>query len=188
MKKFLLLLMLVTLVACNQSEDEVGDSQQWSSDTIPNPEDGEMGSKNNSNTKKSQNDTETEQTRPFQKESISGEWEVMMTITSTNCDGKSNSTVVNERWFVNFETGELNITVMDKGNTTKEYWGKFTGKKMEAIADKKLTNQEMKLLNEKSTQRNSLMLEVINKNLITGKREDISKDLCRTDYSVTMKR
>lgn len=186
MKKLLLLIMLVSLVACNQSEDDMGDSQQWSSDTIPNPEDREMGNKNN--TKKSQNDNESEQTKPFRKESISGEWEVMMTITSTNCDGKSKSTEINERWFVNFETGELNITVMDKGNTTKEYWGKFTGKKIEAIADKKLTDQEMKLLNEKSTQRNTLMLEVNSKNLITGRREDISKDLCRTDYSVTMKR
>lgn len=199
MKKFLLLLMLITLVACNQAEDDNYDAQEWSTDTIPNPEDGtSQNSKDGNSNSKNRSSNEnmdgsgdghsSEESTPFKKEDIAGEWEAMMTITNTNCDGKSFNNVVKERWFVNFETGELNISVMDKGSKTKEYWGKFTGRMMSAIADKKLTKQEMQLLNEKNTERNSLNLQVENNNRITGKRVDISKDMCRTDYTVTMKR
>lgn len=199
MKKFLLLLMLVTLVACNQAEDDNYDAQEWSTDTIPNPEDGNsQNSKDGKSNSQYQNSNEnmdgsgdghsSEESTPFKKEDIAGEWEVNMTVTQSNCNGVSFNNVVKERWFVNFETGELNISVMDKGSKTKEYWGKFTGTMMSAIADKKLTKQEMQLLNEKNTERNSLNLQVENNNRITGKRVDISKELCRTDYTVTMKR
>ncbi len=187
MKKLLLLLMLVTLVACNQSEDDMHDSQEWSSDTIPNPEDGSSNSQNitkNDGEGKSSSETNT----PFKKEEIAGAWEVKMTVTSTNCEGITTSEEKEERWFVNFETGELNITVMTKGSKTKEYWGYFTGKNIEAIADKMLTKQEMTSLNSKNVNRNTLNLKVENSSNITGTRVDISKDLCRTDYTVYMTR
>ncbi len=185
MKKLLLLLMLVTLVACNQSEDEMHDSQQWSSDTIPHPEDGTNSSKVNGS---NQGSSTTESTTPFKMEEIAGEWEVTMTVTSTNCEGVTTNEVTEQRWFVNFETGGLNITVMTKGSKVKEYWGFFTGKNLEAIADRKLTKQEMQLLNSKNANRNTLNMTVADKNNITGNRVDISKDLCRTDYTIVMKR
>lgn len=189
MKKLLLLLMLVTLVACNQSEDDLHDSQQWTSDTIPNPEDGSSHTtKYKSKTEESVNKTMTETAIPFRKEDIAGEWQVTMTVNSTTCEGITNNEMKEERWFVNFETGELNITVMTKGSKTKEYWGYFTGKNLEAIADKKLTNKEMISLNSKNVNRNSLNLKVQNGSAITGSRVDISKDLCRTDYTIVMKR
>jgi len=173
MKKYLFFLLIFTLVACNQAEDEsISESSTKSGD------------------KKYSGDESSSEvtTKPFQKEEIAGEWEVSIVVASSNCEGKEINSTMNERWFVNFETGELNISVMDKGSKTKEYWGVFTGKKMEAIADKKLTKSEMQLLNEKNIQRNSLMLEVVNNNMISGKRVDISKDLCRTNYNISMKR
>ena len=187
MKKLLLLLMLVTLVACNQSEDEMHDSQEWSSDTIPNPEDGSYTS-NKGAKKKNGNTSESETTTPFKMEEIAGEWEVTMNVTSTNCEGVTTNEASEQRWFINFETGGLNITVMTKGSKVKEYWGYFTGKKLEAIADRKLTKQEMQLLNSKNANRNTLNMTVTDKNNITGNRVDISKDLCRTDYTIVMKR
>ncbi|MFA7325776.1 MAG: hypothetical protein WC121_03870 [Candidatus Kapaibacterium sp.] len=187
MKKLLLLLLLVTLVACNQSEDDMHDSQEWSSDTVPNPEDGTHNSnseiKNNSGSK-----SESKTNTPFKKEEIAGEWEVELTVTNTNCEDVVTNEVISERWFINFETSELNITVMTKGSKVKEYWGYFTGKNLEAIADKKLTKQEMTLLNSKNTKRNTLNLVVDSNNLITGNRLDISKDLCSTEYIIQMKR
>jgi hypothetical protein len=188
MKKLLLLLMLVTLVACNQSEEDMHDSQEWSSDTIPNPEDGSINTKYNTKKEEGVIKTEAESATPFRKEDISGEWEVAMTVTSTTCEGVKSAEAITEHWFVNFETGELNITVMTKGSKTKEYWGYFTGKNLEAIADKKLTNKEMISLNSKNVNRNTLNLKVQNNNSITGNRVDISKDLCRTDYTISMKR
>ncbi|PKL80860.1 MAG: hypothetical protein CVV25_02785 [Ignavibacteriae bacterium HGW-Ignavibacteriae-4] len=187
MKKLLLLLMLVTLVACNQSEDDLHDSQEWSSDTIPNPEDGSTNSKYTAKNEK-EGKSSSESTTPFKKEEIAGAWEVKLTVTSTNCEGITTNEEKEERWFVNFETGELNITVMTKGSKTKEYWGYFTGKNLEALADKKLTKQEMISLNSKNVNRNTLNLKVENSNSITGNRVDISKDLCRTDYSIIMTR
>ena len=184
MKKYLLLLMLITLVACNQSEDEFGDSQQWSTDTIPNPE--ESDSKDNlegGNINK-----ETKKTMPFQKEDISGEWDVTMIATAKSCENKEIAPVVKERWFINFEDERLNITVMTKGSETKQYWGYFEGKRLKAIADKKLTKQEMQLLNEKESERNTLNLEVNAKNLINGIRIVLDNEQCKIDYSVTMKR
>ena len=67
MKKFILLLMLVSLVACNQSEDDMSETQQWSTDTIPNPGEDEALNKN-SGTNKIKN--ESEKLSPFQKEDI----------------------------------------------------------------------------------------------------------------------
>lgn len=186
MKKYILLLMLVSLVACNQSEDDMSDSQQWSTDTIPNPGEGESG--DNSDAMKNKNNNESNQASPFQKEEIAGEWEVMMMATAKTCESKEGVTVVKERWFINFEDERLNITVMTKGSEIKQYWGYFEGKRLKAIADKKLTKQEMELLNEQETKRNSLNLEVNSKNLINGIRVEIGEDKCRTDYSVTMKR
>ncbi|MER3328454.1 MAG: hypothetical protein RIF34_02660 [Candidatus Kapaibacterium sp.] len=186
MKKYILLLMLLILIACNESEDDMSDSQQWSSDTIPNPGEGESGDK--SDAMKNKNDNEANQTSPFQKEEITGEWDVTMIATAKSCENKDIAPVVKERWFINFEDERLNITVMTKGSEIKQYWGYFEGKRMKAIADKKLTKQEMELLNQKETQRNSLNLEVNATNLINGLRVSIAEDQCRTDYSVTMKR
>lgn len=188
MKKFLLLIMLVSLVACNQSEDDLSESQQWSSDTIPNPEDGDNDNRNNSQVKEDQNNSKMEQANPFKKEEIAGEWEVIMMATSKSCENKDIPTVVKERWFINFENDRLNITVMNKDSKTKQYWGYYEGKRLKAIADKKLTKQEIELLNENDTQRNSLNLEVNATNLINGLRVHLDEEKCRVDYSVTMKR
>lgn len=185
MKKFILLLMLVSLVACNQSEDDMSETQQWSTDTIPNPGEDEALNKN-SGTNKIEN--ESEKLSPFQKEDISGEWDVTMIATARSCENKEIAPVVKERWFINFEDERLNITVMTKGSDTKQYWGFFEGKRLKAIADKKLTKQEMQLLNEKESKRNTLNLEVNAKNLINGIRVVLDDEQCRTDYSVTMKR
>lgn len=185
MKKFILLLMLVSLVACNQSEDDMSDSQLWSTDTIPNPGENEAMNKNSETSK---NDNGSEKLSPFQKEDISGEWDVTMIATARSCENKEIAPVVKERWFINFEDERLNITVMTKGSDTKQYWGFFEGKRLKAIADKKLTKQEMQLLNEKESKRNTLNLEVNAKNLINGIRVVLDDEQCRTDYSVTMKR
>lgn len=185
MKKFILLLMLVSLVACNQSEDDMSDSQQWSTDTIPNPGEEEALNKN-SGTNKIEN--ESEKLSPFQKEDISGEWDVTMIATAKSCENKEIAPVVKERWFINFEDERLNITVMTKGSETKQYWGFFEGKRLKAIADKKLTEQEFELINENESKRNVINLEINSKNLINGIRVVIGEDKCRTDYSVTMKR
>lgn len=180
--------MLVTLVACNQSEDDLHDSQEWSNDTVPNPEDGTPNTKYTTKKEEGVIKTVPESATPFRKEDIAGEWEVAMTVDNTTCEGVKTSEVSTERWFINFETGELNITVMTKGSKTKEYWGYFTGKNLEGIAGKKLTNKEMISLNSKNVNRNTLNLKVENSNKITGSRVDISKDLCRTDYTIVMKR
>ena len=185
MKKFILLLMLVSLVACNQSEDDMSDSQQWSTDTIPNPGEDEALNKN-SGTNKIEN--ESEKLSPFQKEDISGEWDVTMIATAKSCENKEIAPVAKERWFINFEDERLNITVMTKGSETKQYWGYFEGKRLKAIADKKLTEQEFELINENESKRNVINLEINSKNLINGIRVVIGEDKCRTDYSVTMKR
>ena len=185
MKKFILLLMLVSLVACNQSEDDMSDSQQWSTDTIPNPGEEEALNKN-SGTNKIEN--KSEKLSPFQKEDIAGEWDVTMIATAKSCENKEIAQVVKERWFINFEDERLNITVMTKGSDTKQYWGFFEGKRLKAIADKKLTEQEFELINENESKRNVINLEINSKNLINGIRVVIGEDKCRTDYSVTMKR
>lgn len=185
MKKFILLLMLVSLVACNQSEDDMSDSQQWSTDTIPNPDEEEALNKN-SGTNKIEN--ESEKLSPFQKEDIAGEWDVTMIATAKSCENKEIAPVVKESWFINFEDERLNITVMTKGSETKQYWGFFEGKRLKAIADKKLTEQEFELINENESKRNVINLEINSKNLINGIRVVIGEDKCRTDYSVTMKR
>lgn len=77
---------------------------------------------------------------------------------------------------------------MTKGSETKQYWGFFEGKRLKAIADKKLTEQEFELINENESKRNVINLEINSKNLINGIRVVIGEDKCRTDYSVTMKR
>lgn len=187
MKKIIFVLLLLSLVACNKSDDNSQGGQEWSNDTVPNPEVNQQKSTENiekNNISKSEN----QQITPFKKEDISGEWAVTMNITSTTCDGINVGEEINQRWFVNFESGELNIKVMDRASKIKEYWGIFTGKNISAIADKKLTKEEMLISNSRNIERNTLSLSVENSNMITGNREEISKSLCKTKYTIKMKR
>lgn len=191
MKKIIFALLLLSLVACNKTDDNSQGGQEWTNDTVPNPEDNlkiANSRKNNLDSSSQVSKQNSENTKPFKKEDISGEWFVNLNIVSTACEDKKLGEVLNQRWFVNFETGELNIKVMDRVSKVKEYWGNFTGRNVTAIADKKLTIEEMKNYIAKNTERSILNLKVIDNNLINGELEAFNKDLCKTVYKVSMKR
>ena len=183
--------MFVALLAsCGESGQDDGNVEEFgfeNTDSDMDATEDESGNNSNSNRVGNSGNTLEEKT-PFRNEEIAGEWTVRMRVTNSSCAGTNVGDIKEEKWFVNFETGVLNIKIMEKGSAIKEYWGKFSGLNIEAVADKLISEQEPFAAEDTSKPINRIKLKVADKDNIMGTRFEISKNACQTTYEVVMKR
>ncbi|HEY9362617.1 MAG TPA: hypothetical protein VIQ00_05115 [Chitinophagaceae bacterium] len=109
-----------------------------------------------------------------------GTWEVRMRCTETNCSGSAVGDVKTERWVLGYQNQNIITKAYDGNKLVRIYTGKYIGDRIQLTAQNDdIASPSFVML---------VTLQKIKENEMTGRREILRQDVCRTIYDLEVKK
>ncbi len=187
MKTIYFLILLVILMSCGPSQDELAKEKQHIIDSINTVNENQRIEEEKMLQKHIQ-DSIAIANRTYEVKELAGEWSVNMTCTNSDCPNAKEGDIKSESWFISVESGKIKVKTIGNSSTNNIYEGSFDGKNLKLAFDVMTTETGFLSSTTQKTADVKVKAKMISTHEMKGIREVLNQTPCKITYEIQMKK